>query len=243
MDVLEIDRDAFFGSRPRPLADDLRSRLAIHVKSAISRLECDRITHAVQAARDHWTPCFEGAQFTLGRAWYTHLEEDREEEYFGSAAASDRLVERSVPGLQAIMRSFASLVARRSVVHRPGWCGPGVHIFPAHAWLSESGGDVHFDTEGLSLEQRRARCPAFTIVLMLQTPEKGGALRLWERVDDGSGEDAPGDAKRADVVYRPGDLVVLDSYRLHQIQPFDGDRDRISATIHAVHDRRWETWF
>jgi hypothetical protein len=243
MDVLELGAEALFRPQPNPLAADLSANLAIHVRGAISPSECDRILRAVHEARGHWTPCFEGVQFTLGRAWYAHLEEDREDEYFASAEASDRVVERFLPGFQAMLRSVASLVAGKSVVHRTGWCGPGIHIFPAHAWLSEKGGDVHFDTEGLTDAQRGARCPAFTIVLMLQAPDRGGALRVWDRVDDGSGEEEAGEAKSVDVVYRPGDLVVLDSYRLHQIQPFDGDRDRISATIHAVRDRRWETWF
>ena len=45
--------------------------------------------------------------------------------------------------------------------------------------------------------------------------------------------------------YRTGSVVVFDSYRLHQIQPFDGARDRITATVHAaeIDPGRWETWF
>ncbi len=32
---------------------------------------------------------------------------------------------------------------------------------------------------------------------------------------------------------------------LHQIQPFEGDRDRVSITIHAaeIDDGLWDTWF
>jgi hypothetical protein len=46
------------------------------------------------------------------------------------------------------------------------------------------------------------------------------------------------------VPYEAGDLVVLDSYRLHQIQPFTGGVDRISATCHvAFASGVWESWF
>ena len=53
-------------------------------------------------------------------------------------------------------------------------------------------------------------------------------------------------ATRSDLIaYRAGDLAVIDSYRLHQIQPFDGSRERISATVHAaqVDTGLWECWF
>ena len=74
--------------------------------------------------------------------------------------------------------------------------------------------------------------------------QQGGGLALWERLYP--------EAERADDLeasavfeYRVGDLLLLDSYRLHQIQPFDGDRDRISITLHAseiVHGA-WDSWF
>jgi hypothetical protein len=38
--------------------------------------------------------------------------------------------------------------------------------------------------------------------------------------------------------------VLIDSYRLHQIQPFTGGRDRISVTTHLVlSDDGWQSWF
>ena len=45
--------------------------------------------------------------------------------------------------------------------------------------------------------------------------------------------------------YGVGDVNVIDSYRLHQIQPFGGERERNSATVHAaeVDAGLWETWF
>jgi hypothetical protein len=81
---------------------------------------------------------------------------------------------------------------------------------------------------------------------MLQPPESGGGLRVWDRLYDG--EDFPENpgprVTTALVRYEPGELVVFDSYRLHQIQPFGGDLDRISATMHVVEDGgEWEAWF
>ena len=129
---------------------------------------------------------------------------------------------------------------------RSGWCGPGVHVFPAGALVSTRGGDIHFDTEGLTPAHVSDRAPALTLVLMLEPPEGGGELCVWDVRHSGADAYEDEDLTRAKVTcaYGPGDLVVIDSYRLHQIQPFRGAVDRISATCHAAFVAgEWETWF
>ena len=214
-------------------------------KGALTRAECATWLRAVYEARNDWTPCFDGVQFTLGRAYYTHLEEGRADEYFAAARASDAIVERALPGLQARMRELLANLVGAPVAQRPGWCGPGLHIFPSGQWLSENGGDVHFDTEGLLEEQLAARRPARSVIVMLQAPARGGGLRVWSNVYDGDDQIAEPD-RGPDIVidYDAGDLVAIDSYRLHQIQPFEGSRDRVSITVHLVHtDGGWHAWF
>jgi hypothetical protein len=216
-----------------------------HQGGVLTRQECDRWARGVYAARPDWTPCFEGVQFTLGRAYYAHLEEGRTDEYLATARASDALVERALPDLQARMRAILADVVGAPVAPRPGFCGPGVHIFPAGQWLSENGGDIHFDTEGLRPEQLAERAPALSAIVMLQPPWQGGGLRVWDAVWEGQDEvTAAAQAASAVVDYAAGDLVVIDSYRLHQIQPFVGERDRLSITAHLVFaDGRWQSWF
>jgi hypothetical protein len=219
-----------------------------HARGVLAPAERDRWLAGAYAARAAWTPCFEGVQFTLGRAYYTHLEEDRADEYFATARASDAIVERALPALQARVRGLLGELVGAPVTPRPGWCGPGVHIFPAGDWLSQNGGDVHFDTEGLREPERAARLPALSAILMLQPPRQGGGLRVWDALWDGRDEDddlaAAARAESAVVEYAAGDLVVIDSYRLHQIQPFSGDRDRLSVTAHLIFtDGRWQAWF
>ena len=124
--------------------------------------------------------------------------------------------------------------------------GPECTFFAAAGELASKGGDVHFDTEGLSESQIAKRSPALSLVLMLQPPESGGGLRIWDRFYDGNDfPDLPGPSvPTACIQYLPGELVIFDSYRLHQIQGFRGPSDRISATMHvAVEDGRWEAWF
>jgi hypothetical protein len=146
------------------------------------------------------------------------------------------------------MRAILGELVGAPVARRRGWCGPGLHIFPAGDWLA-SNGDVHFDTEGLLEDDLAARVPALSAIVMLQPPERGGGLRVWDTPFD---ERAPApeellakrDIASATVAYAAGDLVVLDSYRLHQIQPFEGARDRVSITAHLIlRDGVWQSWF
>ena len=242
----------------------LPSCLALRYRGVVSADECAALTAAVYAARRRWTANFEGIQFTLGRAFYVHLEQDQEDDYFAHAAESIAQVEEAVPGLPARMAALVARLVGGTVVQRPDWCGAGVHIFPAGGYCAQHGGDVHFDIEGLTEEQLAERTPALTCVLMLQTPESGGGLQVWEKTYEGEAEVAKAEVgARGEICpYLPGDLVVIDSWRLHQIMPFSGARDRISATLHAVYvepkesdpaaapsaekDRaegHWEVWF
>ncbi|MBX3226153.1 MAG: hypothetical protein KIT84_28730 [Labilithrix sp.] len=210
---------------------------------------CARWVEGVYAARDEWTHDFDGEQFSLGRAFYTHLEEGRSKDYFEDVAGSDERVERFAPGLQAAMRALVARVTGARAVPRRGWCGPGVHVFPPAAPVSQRGGVVHFDTEGLASRHLASRRPAITLVAMLQPPEDAseGGLKVWDVLY--TGHDHPTDeelAERTELVpYALGDVVLIDSYRLHQIQPFTGARERISATVHCaeVDAGLWETWF
>lgn len=238
---------------PDQLRRALDGSLALHLKARVDPETCARWSSGVLAARGAWNVDFGGEQFSLGRAWYTHLEQDRAREYFADAAASDARVERHAPGLQATMRAILSELLGAEVRPRPGWCGPGVHVYPPGEKVARDGGVVHFDHEGLAEWHLKRRAPALSAVAMLQAPEAGGGLCLWDLLWDPDERDADepfedeelDEADSAIAAYEVGDVVVFDSYRLHQIQPFDGPLARISATIHAarVDDAVWEGWF
>ena len=224
-----------------------RAPAGVGVRGAVDEATCARWVEAVVRARSEWTADFGGEQFSLGRAFYTHLETDQSEAYFRDAAASDARVERSLPGMQAAMRElFASMVGGVARARR-GWCGPGVHIFPAGGEVAERGGVVHFDIEGLTEKHARDGRPALTIVVMLQPPDSGGGLKLWDVRYRGRERATRAELAKPSVTasYEPGTAILIDSYRLHQIQPFGGTRDRISITIHGaeVDAGVWETWF
>jgi hypothetical protein len=227
----------------RPL---LATTLALRVPGAVSRETAARWTAGVLVARKAWVRDFGGEQFTLGRALYTHIEQFKPDEYFRTAAASDALVEQHCPGLQRTMHDLLEHLLGEPSAPRSGFCGPGVHVFPPRRAVARRGGDLHFDLEGQTRAQLEARTPAITLVLMLSPPKRGGGLHVWDAMYDGSVR-PPTDlrgCRSAVVPYAPGDLVAIDSYRLHRIQYFDGSRPRISATCHAIRvDGIWNVWF
>ena len=226
----------------------LASSCAVVIAEHFSPDQCARWVEGVQSARAVWTHDFGGEQFCLGRAFYTHFEEGKSNAYFADTAASDARVDTYCPGLQNAMRDLVTrVVGEGTAVQRRGWCGPGVHVFPPGGPVATRGGVCHFDTEGLAAHHIQRRRPAITLVAMLQTTEADGGLKVWEVRYDGHDHPTKEElrASRATVTYRTGDIVLIDSYRLHQIQPFSGARARISATVHAalVDTGLWECWF
>ena len=204
-------------------------------------------SRAVRRARRDWTTDFGGEQYSLGRAFYTHYETDRAALYFRGAAASDALVERHLPGMQAWVTDLFARMTGSVVRRRLGFCAPGVHVFPAGGHVARHGGIVHYDVEGLSPLCLSQRHPALSLVVMLEPVEWGGGLWLWGARYRGTeaASDAEVSAPHAAVRYGAGDALLMSSYRLHQIRPFRGKRDRISITLHAQQVDRgvFEVWF
>ena len=219
----------------------VRDRLALALRGVFTPADCARWVQGTLAARAQWHSDFGGQQFTLGRAWYTHLEQRRSGDYFANAAAADALVEEYAPGLRGAMFSLASQLVGAPVAQRPGWCGPGVHIFPAGSEVARSGGSIHSDTEGLAKAHLEAHAPALSLVVMLQPAESGGGLRLWP---PRHGERAQSPGVPSLLSYGRGDAALFESYRLHQIEPFTGETARLSATAHlAFETGAWHVWF
>jgi len=230
-----------------PLLARLDETAALLLRGALPEREAGALAARVLAASDRFTPDFGGEQFALGRAFYTHLESGRAKEYFAHARASDALVESVLPGMQTRTLDLLARLAGGQVRRRPGFCGPGVHVFPARGRVAREGGVVHFDLEGLTEHQKSAGERAVTLVWMLQPAASGGGLRLWDALFDGrpDSEVEPDDHARVTVRSGAGDALVLDSRRLHQIRPFRGGADRVSITVHAAEVDRgvWEAWF
>lgn len=230
-----------------PLVSRLDAHPAVLLRGALTREEAGALASRVLAARDCWTPDFGGEQFALGRAFYTHLETGRAKEYFAGVAASDALVEGVLPGVPARTLALLARLLGGEVRRRPGFCGPGIHVFPAGGKVAREGGVVHFDLEGLTDHQKARGHRAVTLVWMLQPAVSGGGLRLWDVLFAGRPESEIDESDHDHVTLSSdaGDAVLIDSRRLHQIRPFRGDKERVSITVHGVEVDRgvWETWF
>src|SRR5215471_2464632 len=79
------------------LLDELPAYLAVRIADAITDEERSAYLQGVYEAESAWTANFHGVQFTLGRAWYTHLEQGKVAEYFDHAGESDATIERFLP--------------------------------------------------------------------------------------------------------------------------------------------------
>lgn len=230
-----------------PLVARLAAHPAVLLEAAATPDEARSLAARVLAARDRWTPDFGGEQFALGRAFYTHLETGKTKDYFAGAAASDALVEEVLPGVPARTLALLARILGASVRRRPGFCGPGVHIFPAGGKVAREGGVVHFDLEGLTEHQKTRRHRAVTLVWMLQPPRTKGGLRLWDVLYEGRPDSEIDSEAHEAITVRSGagDALLIDSRRLHKILPFDGEEDRVSITVHGVEVDKgvWEAWF
>lgn len=245
--VLQLAASRWHAAGDRPQISNLSTHAAVVIRSVISLSICKEWVDRIYKAKRSWTSDFQGEQFSLGRAFYTHLESDRDGEYFAGSTQSDALVERTLPGMQARVRSVLASLVGGVLRQRFGFCGPGVHIFRTGGKVARDGGVVHFDVEGLTPHQIQRRKRAVSLVIMLQAPERGGGLRLWNVTYNGS--EFPSDSQLASpcqtVRYQVGDALFTNSLTLHQIRPFWGKRDRISITVHAVEvdTNVWECWF
>src|SRR5262245_21409906 len=180
-----LRRPATLPGNAPPLAARLDSHLAVLLRSAAAAPEAAALTRRVLSARERWTSDFDGEQFALGRAFYTHLETGRMKEYFAGASASDAVVEEVLPGMQGRTLDLLARLLGGRVRRRDGFCGPGVHVFPAGSKVARSGGVVHHDLEGLTDHQKQKGHAAVTLVWTLQPAAWGGGLRLWDQLFDG----------------------------------------------------------
>lgn len=245
--IVMLDAARWSADGSPALLEQLRTAAAVAVRHAVDESTCRGWVQRILEARNDWIADFGGEQFALGRAFYTHYETGRADVYFRDAERSNALVERVLPGMQDQIRNlFARMVGGNARLRR-GFCGPGVHVFPARENVAKRGGVVHYDVEGLSPLHVQRRAPAMSLVVMLQPAQWGGGLRLWNALWHGADEPDDEEIQGPHITHRytVGEALLMESHRLHQIRPFRGMLGRISITVHSVEvDRgQWDTWF
>jgi hypothetical protein len=234
----------------------LEDTLAVVFQGIFSLEENQEIVSKIYSLKNLWVPSYEGEQYALGRVWYAHVDDRIQDNYFERAIESNKMIETHFPGLYQKLCNFCSKIQMNEPVRiREKWAGPGFVIFPAHEYCAKEGGGIHYDWEGLTEEQRNnSDTEAYSFISLLQKPERGGGIRIWETKYDPSRKEEslkpsidilpdPG-AKNVLIDYQVGDLLLINSLSLHQIQPFEGDADRITLTFHiAKNSESWHIWF
>ncbi|MBL8005253.1 MAG: hypothetical protein JNL36_09165 [Candidatus Kapabacteria bacterium] len=245
--ILNISGEDYLSRQFIPtLWHQMQDFTALHIHSVLPKEICEDIVAKVYKNKEHWNSDFDGLQFSFGQAYYPHLEAGTTEEYFQKVPNSDEQFNQALPGLQEMAMKFLSSIVGGYVQQRDGWSGPGIHIFPANGYAANNAGEVHFDLDGISDSDRIALSPAITMILMLQPPTLGGGLKVWNTKYSGRTADelALDEIPSTIVEYGIGDLVFINSYTLHQIQPFQSQCDRISLTVHSIYNGEcWDCWF
>jgi hypothetical protein len=232
----------------------IEGHAAVCFKDFIPQANIAPMVKAMYAAKDVWSEGMGGEQFALGDAWYHYAEEGVDFEEYGSQAKQSRAnVEKYVPGLEKRVIDFLSPLARAGTLDvREGWAGPGIMLFPAGAYVSNNGGSIHFDTDAFTDEELAdPNLTMFSFVCMLQKPERGGNLTIWNKHFDRRGErfqtydpKTQGEVESCLVDYQPGQLWMLRGMNAHQIGSFSGATDRICLTFHIFKEGAdWRMWF
>jgi hypothetical protein len=229
-------------SSPEQVRDVLRSHLVASIPGFMGPDECQELAATVSATLDD-TGRGQDIVAALGGAWFQYFDGDPQE-YFARAEEDRLRIQALGPDLYPRVLDVCARIVGAPVRLRPGWSGPGFVLFRT-AQVHGSPGDVHFDWDGLmSSTSCPVGVPSYSMVCMLQRPEGGGSLAVWNAAfapDPGDHAHVPLDQVLVDYVL--GDLIVFDAYQLHQIQPLWGMTDRIALTLHVgLADEGWEAW-
>lgn len=246
---------------PTALADLRRPEVAgVAFEGLLSLTEVARALAQVYAQRRHWQAGAGPGDFTLGNVWYAHMEFGREHEYFASAPRARALVNRLFPGLEQQILAFCRLLTGDGDVQvRSGWGGPALVVFQAGSETARRGGVLHIDHDGLPAELLQARgADTFSFILPLQLPAERGHLMVWPDLYDpadraryliGSGDIADPRPPVQLLTHQLGTAIAIQSLRVHQIQGFEGNCDRVTLnwrltrTATAADESRWVVWF
>ena len=261
MAVPHYDATNDLGKLPTALAEMRRAEVAaVALSGLFGTSELDQMLQQVYKQRRHWQTGAGPGDYTLGNVWYAHIEFGREQEYFATASRSRALVNRLFPRLEQQILALCRLLTGDSDVQvRANWGGPALVVFRAGSETARRGGVLHVDHDGLPVELLQSnQADAFSFILPLQLPAQRGHLLVWPDVFDpadrerflvGSGDVAGPHPPVQLLRHEVGTALAIQSLRVHQIQGFDGDRDRVTLNwrltrVPSADERgRWVVWF
>lgn len=243
--VLELTMPDGKGSELKSIGLEsiLKEVPAAKISGFLTPEECEEIALRLKALESSWSKDYGGEQYSFPNNYYARANDGGASSYFDGSSFGNEIMAAQFGGvLEKLLAVIRLLLPGFEVKSRTGWQGPGFVIFPANELLSRESGPVHIDLEGLVAPQVdfiRALC--FSVIIMIQTPESGGGVRVWNRPLTASvteealllaAKECPDES--AVINYGVGDLVIINSLSPHQILKFDGNRARISLNAFAI---------
>ncbi len=235
------------------------------IKNFASKEQCQRWVKHIHNSRSRWRSYEEGA-YCYGNSWYLDIESGDLHSYYALSELSNKMLEE-LPGYVDLLRSASQYLVtadgRRHLPVRarrenlgPYWCDCGIHLFSGKAGHS-SGGILHADYEGLAPYPAAlfdAKTEAFSCILALQTPDKGGGLEVWPEKRYLGNQLLATHRPRSKIChnlsYAEGTLTILDSFLYHRVSDcwFTEEKNwRVSGVIHFLLREspypHWEHWF
>lgn len=196
----------------------------------------------------------------LGDSYYQN--EDKEPYHF-FAVENNATVRKLLPGFKEAMLSCAEFLPRDvpMVPRSPAkyWVEMAVCVFGRNPKTKSSYPfDLHVDLTGLCYRPETLFDPkteAYSVMLALACPEKGGGLYVGQRdvVVFGPGSEKVPDASTKNCTlhdYAPGRMTIINSFCWHGIQPYRLSKAhprRITGTMHVLYRAEpkphYEYWF
>ncbi len=226
----------------------------LQVDDFVKPAVCEAWKKRLLADRKHWAAGFNG--WTYGLAWYVWIEKGDLHLYHHRADFFNRRVER-LPRYLETMRSASQFLkgphgeADLPTRSRAQNLGPYWSVSGFHINRNAGDGEIHADYEGLSpypetLFDRTTR--AYSAVLSLSVPDRGGGLFLWEKRRRADEKMTIAKKDKRHLTYQAGRLTIFDSFLYHQVEGCSSKRNaRITAVMHFLYREtpypHWEYWF
>ncbi|MDQ2994371.1 MAG: hypothetical protein M3R00_05435 [Pseudomonadota bacterium] len=235
----------------------------IQLRDFAKRSQCQHWMQIILNHDNEWIERDPGA-WSFGNAWYFDIEAGLAHQYFANAESSNRLI-RKLPGYLDTMRDCVRHILNpngeicldtraRHENLGPYWCESGLHIYEGDYDMSTEVGGVHQDLEGLIPYPHLMFADdtvAYSAVLSIAVPEKGGGLNVWKTrfIASNAFPDLSEDDK-VELDYQVGTMTIIDSFMPHQIQDIvcsEKNPLRITGVMHFLYRQdpypHWEYWF
>jgi hypothetical protein len=218
--------------------------------------------------KDLWR--FSIDHYVLGMAYYAEMESGDVARYHQLAAQADSTVDLVLPAFRQVIVQAVRFLwnpTKRHIPAKPRAIGGRSLWVHGGLTMNDTEGDVnglkseeifgkgHIDSEGLAPYPHlmlSADTLMYSVCLSIAVPASGGGLHVWEGVRHAGfdREIVPPEAELTYCPYRPGTLILFDSFLWHRIERIETNADRPHRIVGVMHFLylshpypHWEYWY